>query len=227
LWVQAEKCGEGLKVIKRITFLLALTLFIGLLSYLLDTRPAMAVTLPDGFEHRLLTSTPNPTALAFTPDGRLLIATKAGQLRVYKSGEQSTALDIENRTCSNSEPGLSGVAVDPNFGTGTNRYVYLYYTAKVGRSCEGSQNDVNRVSRFILSDDNTIDVASEKKLIDNIPSISGIHNAGDLHFGKDGYLFISVGDGGCDYQNASNCGYFNDAARGVKHIARQDLAYRA
>jgi glucose/arabinose dehydrogenase len=200
-------------MIKRISFLLTLALFIGLLSYVLGARPAMAVTLPDGFEHRLLTSTPNPTALAFTPDGRLLIATKTGQLRVYKDGEQSIALDIVNRTCSNSERGLSGVTVDPDFGIGTNRYVYLYYTAKIGPTCEGSRNDVNRVSRFILSDDNTIDAASERKLIDNIPSVGGIHNAGDLHFGKDGYLYISVGDGGCDYQNPSNCGYFNDAAR--------------
>jgi glucose/arabinose dehydrogenase/PKD repeat protein len=195
-------------------FLSTLALLLtGLLTCLLDTRPAMAVTVPAGFEHTLVTSTSNPVALAFTPDGRLLIATKSGQLRVYKDGQQSTALNIESRICSNSnENGLTGVAVDPDFGTGTNRNVYLYYTAKIGDTCGGSRDDVNRVSRFSLSDGNVIRPASETKLIDNIPSF-GIHNAGDLHFGKDGYLYISVGDGGCDYQDLSKCQYLNNNAR--------------
>ena len=41
--------------------------------------------------------------------------------------------------------------------------------------------------------------SSEQVLIDNIPSPGAIHNAGDLQFGKDGNLYVSVGDGGCDY----------------------------
>lgn len=118
---------------RRMIFPLALALFTGLVSYLLDTRPAKAVTLPDRFEHSLVTSAPQPIALAFTPDGRLLIVSKSGQLRVYKDGEQSTALDIEDMLCTDQERGMLGVAVDPDFGTGTNRYVYLTYTAKVGQ----------------------------------------------------------------------------------------------
>ena len=49
-------------------------------------------------------------------------------------------------------------------------------------------------------------------LIDNIPSF-GSHNAGDLHFGKDGYLYASTGDGVCDYAIDSGCAGQNDAAR--------------
>ena len=72
---------------------------------------------------------------------------------------------------------------------------------------------VNRVSRFTLNDNNTISPSSELVLIDNIPSFSGSHNAGDLGFGKDGYLYITVGDGFCDYVQDSTCGLANDAAR--------------
>ena len=61
------------------------------------------------------------------------------------------------------------------------------------------------MSRFVLGDDDLIDPRSETVLIDNIPSPSGNHNAGDLQFGKDGYLYVSVGDGGCDYAGDSGC----------------------
>jgi len=53
----------------------------------------------------------------------------------------------------------------------------------------------------------------ERVLVDNMPSSSPFHNAGDLHFGKDGFLYISVGDGGCDYADPTSCGRLNDAAR--------------
>jgi PKD repeat protein len=54
---------------------------------------------------------------------------------------------------------------------------------------------------------------SEEVLIDNIPSPNGNHNAGDVKFGKDGYLYISVGDGGCDYAEKTKCQYENDSSR--------------
>lgn len=167
--------------------------------------PAGAAVLPPGFSDDLVATVGGPTALAFTPDGRMLVTTQAGTLRVVANGSlvAAPALDLTARICSNSERGLLGVAVDPAFAT--NRFVYLYYTHNLFGTC------VNRVSRWVLSDTNT--ASGEVVLLDRIFSTAGNHNGGDLQFGKDGDLYVSVGDGGCDYATPANCGGANDAAR--------------
>jgi glucose/arabinose dehydrogenase len=124
------------------------------------------------------------------------------------------AIDLSARVCPERERGLLGVAADPDFQV--NRHVYLYYTFNKHGTCAFAtppNGPVNRVSRFTLRDDNTIAAASELVLIDGIPSPGGIHNAGHVGFGKDNYLYVTVGDGGCDYAGDSGCGYANDAAR--------------
>jgi glucose/arabinose dehydrogenase/PKD repeat protein len=182
----------------------------------LASLPGEALSaVPAGFEDALVAAIAFPTALAFTPDGRLLVTTQPGQLRVVENGAllAAPALDLAPVICSNSERGLLGVAVDPEFAT--NRFIYLFYTFKKFASCpvNTSAAPVNRVSRFMLADDNTVSLASELILIDNIPSPGGNHNAGDVHVGPDGLLYISVGDGGCDYRGDSGCAALNDAAR--------------
>lgn len=172
-------------------------------------------TVPAGFSDARVTSVSSPTALAFLPDGAMLIATQPGTLRLYRNGAllATPVLDLRSRVCAGLTQGLLGVAVDPAFAQ--NGYLYLYYTfdkAGTGR-CERSLTSqvVNRVSRFTVVGRVT-SASSERVLIDNIPSPFGGHNAGDLHLGKDGLLYVSTGDGGCDYAGGG-CAALNDAAR--------------
>ena len=171
--------------------------------------------LPAGFEDQLVAKVSGPTAIAFTPDGRILVTSHFGKLFVIQGDALVTdpAIDLSALVCADKERGLLGVAVDPAFAT--NHFIYLYYTFKKFGSCPYSTATVpvNRVSRFVLADSNVIDPATETVLIDNVPNEDGIHNAGDLAFGKDGYLYVSIGDGGCDYAFNSGCGSQNDAAR--------------
>jgi glucose/arabinose dehydrogenase len=159
-------------------------------------------SIPAGFENTLVASVANPTALAFTADGRLLITSQTGKLWVRQRTLllPTPALDLTSVICADSERGLLGVAVDPTFST--THFIYLYYTFKKAGACERNttSSPVNRVSRFTLGDANTVSRASELILIDNIPSPNGNHNGGDVHVGRDGFLYISVGDGGCDYR---------------------------
>ncbi len=168
---------------------------------------AHAASLPVGFTDSLVATVSRPVALAATPDGRILVVDQSGIVRVVKNGALLTkpALDISSRVCAtNSERGLLGIAVDPEFAT--NGYVYLFYTFKKYQKCKRdiAKVPVNRVSRFKMKGD-VIKAKSETILLDEMISYHGNHNAGDLGFGKDGMLYVSVGDGGCDYTGASGC----------------------
>lgn len=205
--------------IRRLVPLLVLAL-LGPALLLPGAAPAAAATVPTGFTDTLVASVASPTALAFMPDGRMLIATQSGRLRLVTAAgalQATPALDLSARLCTNSERGLLGVATDPDPAT---RAIYLFYTARgssttcpTGTTGTPAGAPVNRVSRFVLRDDGTVDPASERILVDGIPSPAGNHNAGDLHVGKDGYLYVSTGDGGCDYAGNSGCGGTNDASR--------------
>jgi glucose/arabinose dehydrogenase len=202
----------------RASTVVAVALLASLIALCLYVKPAE--TVPGGFSDTRVTDSFLPTALDFTPDGRMLVTSKTGQLYVYdQAGNKlaNPALDLGPETCGNSERGLLGVAVDPRFGAGRNDFVYLYYTHKTSDACptkdpDSSKNPVNRVSRFSM-DGVTVNEASEEVLIDNIPSPNGNHNGGDLQFGNDGNLYVSAGDGGCHYAEKTNCQYENAASR--------------
>ncbi len=190
-----------------------------LLSARGDALSATTITLPADFADELVASVSNPTALAFTPDGRMLITQQPGQLRVYQSGSllSTPALDLNTHPtdiCTTSERGLLGVEVDPNFTA--NNYIYLYWSPGTSGSCK------NRLSRFTMTG-NTVSLGSELILVNNIPAPFGTHNAGDVHVGKDGHLYVSVGDGGSDYAGDSGSGTNNDAARDMHALVGKIL----
>jgi putative heme-binding domain-containing protein len=83
-----------------------------------------------------------------------------------------------------------GLAFHPKFAE--NHYCYVCYVLNSVK--DGEQlPDGSRVSRFVITGDPPrVDPKSEKVLI---TWLAGGHNGGDLHFGKDGMLYISTGDG--------------------------------
>ena len=193
------RLGVGDRVGRRLALVAVVMALAGLPLVLPTAAPAAA--LPAGFSNVLVTDgVERPTALAFTPAGRMLITSQLGKLFVIPAGQTDPveALDITARVCfGNTERGLLGVAVDPDFGQDDQGVIYLYYTFnKHGNDCptSGSETPVNRVARFEF-DGNTVSPGSEQVLIDNIPSPIGRHNGGDVQFGKDGNLYVSVGDG--------------------------------
>lgn len=154
--------------------------------------------LPAGFVDRpVVGGVSSPTAIAWLPNGQVLITSQQGRLYHWPgAGDANLALDLSSEICSGGEMGLLGLAVDPHFESGE-RFIYLYYTDRKGSgACSNAANRANRVSRFSV--DQSLTVANETVLIDNIAARGGNHNGGDLQFDKHGLLYISVGDGGED-----------------------------
>ncbi len=128
-----------------------------LITALIGSATPAAATVPTGFVDELVATVGAPTALAFTPDGRLLITTQSGTVRVFRAARllATPALNLgttgANVLCSNSERGLLGITVDPQFAS--NGFVYLYYTFRKGGACPAGNatNPVNRVSRFTMT----------------------------------------------------------------------------
>src|SRR6185369_15028495 len=98
------------------------------------------------------------------------------------------------------ERGLLGLAFHPGYAT--NRYFYLFYTAV---QSGGAFDNTNVLARFQTQagNPNAGDTNSELRLIKQGDN-QGNHNAGDLHFGLDGYLYVSLGDEGGADDNQNN-----------------------
>jgi len=175
---------------------------------------------PAGFSDSLVLSLPFPTGMSWTPDGRMLLTQDTGQVSVVRSGalKPTPALALGARLCSGGERGLNSIVVDPAFAS--NRYVYLYWSHNRFNDCgnNSSKTPRNRVTRYVLGDNDIIDPATEKVLVDWIKSPITSHNGGDLHFGIDGLLYVSTGDGGCTIGDPTRCAALNTNSR------RMDIA---
>ncbi|MGI4883622.1 MAG: PQQ-dependent sugar dehydrogenase [Janthinobacterium lividum] len=164
--------------------LLRIVLLLALAGGLTGLRAA-GQTFPAGFSAALVaTGIQNPTALAFAPDGRIFTCQQTGELRVVKNGSLLAAPFVSLSVNSDGERGLIGIALDPNFSS--NHYVYLYYTLASGAN--------NRISRFTAAGD--VAAAGSETLVLNLDPLSSAtnHNGGAMHFGKDGKLYVAVGE---------------------------------
>jgi glucose/arabinose dehydrogenase len=152
---------------------------------LLLPHPVHGATVPSGFTDATIASNlTNATAMAIAPDGRIFVCLQAGTLRVIKNNALLATPFVTLTVNSSGERGLLGVAIDPDFLT--NHYIYLYYTATTPAIH-------NRVSRFTAAGD-VAAVGSELPLIDLNNLGATNHNGGSIHFGRDGKLYIGVGE---------------------------------
>ena len=126
-----------------------------------------------------------PWALAFLPEGDMLVTERSGRIRYL---DQQGNLDPQPIAMLKTvqeigEGGLLGITLHPDFST--NHYMYLYYTYS-----NNGENTLNRVVRMTFKDKK---VTEEKIIIDKIPGAAN-HNGGRIKFGPDKLLYVTTGD---------------------------------
>ena len=144
-----------------------------------------------------------PMSLAVLPDRSVLHTSRDGELRLTDAAG-NTKLAGKLNVYTHDEEGLQGIGVDPGFAE--NRFIYLYYAPplntpagdapETGTAADFAPFDgVNRLSRFVLKTDGTLDAASETKILD-VPASRGLccHVGGDIDFDAAGNLYLSTGD---------------------------------
>ena len=128
--------------------------------------------------------------------GRLFVVEQAGRIQLIKSGtKQGTPfLDISSLVAYTvgGERGLYTVAFSPHYATDGNFYVnYARF------SSDASQlGDIILARYHVSANADVADVARAQILLTVPHHQFSNHNGGTVAFGPDGYLYMSIGDGG-------------------------------
>jgi glucose/arabinose dehydrogenase/pimeloyl-ACP methyl ester carboxylesterase len=142
------------------------------------------VKVADGFE--------NANGVTNAGDKRLFVTEQEGYVEVLKPRDDGTFrragkfLDIRSRVVCCGEKGFLGIAFPPDYAeTG---YFYITFA--------GTGHTWNLEERRVSDDDpDRADPEYKRRLI-RVYKPLDYHWAGDMHFGADGYLYVTVGDGG-------------------------------
>ncbi|MEA2386096.1 MAG: hypothetical protein QOJ22_270 [Thermoleophilaceae bacterium] len=206
--------------------------------------PALAATLPAGFEEVVLASQlDTPTAVDWAPDGRMFVTEKAGVLKVVTPAaapQATTVLDISDHVNGYGDRGLLGLAVARDFArTG---HVYLVYTYEIDRLRQDGRKTA-RVTRVTVRPDNSV-AGGERVILgregsrpcrrlsntrDCIPADAPTHTIGTVRAARDGTLWLGSGESTAydiSYLNVFHAYRENTFAGKLIHVDRNGRGLR-
>ncbi len=137
-------------------------------------------------------SSPLDIQQAGDASGRLFVVEQGGKIKIIQNGNVlgTPYLDVSSLIVSGGEEGLLGLAFHPSYST--NGCFYVNYTTT---RLNGTLQTAISEFRAATPGSNTVNMTSEHILFTvNQPETN--HNGGGLAFGKDGFLYIALGDGG-------------------------------
>ncbi len=142
----------------------------------------------------VITGLQYPVAFTFTPQNRILLTLKTGQIMYYDANYTliGTFYDLSDSTYNDFERGLLGIEVDPDYNN--NNYVYAYYNH---RCCNPSPTGTQylRVVRFTqVGNVGTNPTLIFNQMVSN--SIPGNHVGGNIRFrpSEPNQIYITIGE---------------------------------
>ena len=144
-----------------------------------------------------------PLQVAQPPDdsGRVFVVDQIGQVWEVSPGGEVAAtpfLDLSDRIVEleprYDERGLLGLDFHPDFAS--NGRFYVYYSVPLSDDAPEEWDHTSRISEFTVdSEGDQADPNSERVVLE-VDQPYHNHNAGQIAFGPDGYLYVPLGDGG-------------------------------
>jgi uncharacterized repeat protein (TIGR03806 family) len=149
-----------------------------------------------------LTHAPSDVGLPAGSD-RLFVVSQSGRIRVFPNRDDVTQADVgvfldisagapnvaHRRVASGGEEGLLSLAFHPDHAQ--NGFFYVYYSAHSPR------RSVIARYRTVAGNPDQADPDSERIVLEvSQPEAFSNHKGGQLAFGRDGYLYVFLGDGG-------------------------------
>ncbi|HEY6629723.1 MAG TPA: PQQ-dependent sugar dehydrogenase [Acidimicrobiia bacterium] len=125
-------------------------------------------------------------------EDRLLIAEQSGLVRIFQSGalQSQPFLDIRSSVFFSVERGFLSMALHPDYPT--DRRMFAWYSRPLRSG--GSGDHTNYLVEFDIAAD--LQTASSPRVLLAVDHPANNHNGGFVSFGPDGYLYLSIGDGG-------------------------------
>ncbi len=193
--IYIEACTSTLHQItpwmKKLIFFCSLTMLL-FFSYSFNTNispsPHTSVAPPLAIKaEKLYDSLKNPWAIAWLPDGRMLITERAGEILVFRNntftGEKLTGLPaVKNK----GQGGLLDLVVHPQYNK--NGWLYITFSKPVGEKI------TTAVVRFKLKGN---EVVEKQEIFEAKPYLDADYHFGSrIVFDDKGYMFLSVGERG-------------------------------
>jgi glucose/arabinose dehydrogenase len=148
----------------------------------------------------------SPIGVVAVPDNskRLFVIDQIGKVWIidrYGNRLSTPFLDLTSKlvplSASYDERGLLGLAFHPDYKDNGRFFVYYQLPPRSGGPAPGVLwNNLSRIAEFRVSADRNIADFDSEKILFDIDDPQSNHNGGTLAFGADGYLYISIGDGG-------------------------------